>query len=90
MESSSVWAKAHLKCFSGKIFFVDIPGAEIYFDEMAIGGTNETEHDEILFQVMQRARENNIKFNQNKKIKIYTQLYLFIYLFIYLFVCLFV
>ncbi|XP_058817373.1 uncharacterized protein K02A2.6-like [Topomyia yanbarensis] len=46
--------------------FGDISGVEIYFDDMAIAGNDEAEHDDILSQVIQRARENNIKFNMNK------------------------
>ena len=37
--------------------FGDIMGVEIYFDDMAIAGENEDEHDIILSQVMKRARK---------------------------------
>ena len=46
--------------------FGDIMGVEIYFDDMAIAGENEDEHDIILLQVMKRAKENNVKFNMDK------------------------
>nr|XP_019546701.2 uncharacterized protein K02A2.6-like [Aedes albopictus] len=46
--------------------FGDIEGVEIYFDDMAIAGVDEAEHDYILSQVMQLAREHNVKFNMNK------------------------
>lgn len=46
--------------------FGDITGVEIYFDDMAVSGTDEAEHDYVLSQVMHRARANNVKFNIDK------------------------
>lgn len=46
--------------------FGDIQGVEIYFDDMAIAGVDEDDHDRILLQVILRARENNVKFNCDK------------------------
>ncbi|GBO23467.1 Transposon Ty3-I Gag-Pol polyprotein [Araneus ventricosus] len=44
----------------------DIKGVEIYFDDLIIAGKNKEEHDKILVEVLERAKENNIKFNPNK------------------------
>lgn len=46
--------------------FGDIPGVEIYFDDVAITGANEDEHDRTLALVIERARLNNVKFNPDK------------------------
>lgn len=46
--------------------FGDIHGVEVYFDDILVGGANETAHDEALSKVMERARENNVKFNETK------------------------
>lgn len=46
--------------------FGDIPGVYIYFDDILVGAPNIAEHDRILQLVMQRARENNVKFNAEK------------------------
>ncbi|GBL84994.1 Retrovirus-related Pol polyprotein from transposon 17.6 [Araneus ventricosus] len=46
--------------------FGDIKGVEIYFDDLIIAGKNKEEHDKILVEVLERAKENNIKFNPNK------------------------
>ncbi|GBL99711.1 Uncharacterized protein K02A2.6 [Araneus ventricosus] len=46
--------------------FGDIKGIEIYFDDLIIAGKNKEEHDKILVEVLERAKENNIKFNPNK------------------------
>lgn len=46
--------------------FGDIEGVEVYFDDMLIAGKDFKEHDEILSKVLQRARDNNIRFNPSK------------------------
>ncbi|GBM63522.1 Uncharacterized protein K02A2.6 [Araneus ventricosus] len=46
--------------------FGDIKGVEIYFDDLIIAGKNKEEHYKILVEVLERAKENNIKFNPNK------------------------
>ncbi|GBN52471.1 Transposon Ty3-I Gag-Pol polyprotein [Araneus ventricosus] len=46
--------------------FNDIPGVLVYFDDLLIAGDTIEQHDEILGKVIKRAKELNIKFNQNK------------------------
>ena len=46
--------------------FGDIPGVEIYFDDLIIGGKTREEHDEILLKVLERAKSCNVKFNPDK------------------------
>ncbi|XP_058827881.1 uncharacterized protein K02A2.6-like [Topomyia yanbarensis] len=46
--------------------FGDIPGVEVYFDDVAIAVKNLEEHDKTLAIVLERARKNNIKFNSVK------------------------
>lgn len=46
--------------------FGDIPGVEVYFDDVLIAGTDFNDHDTILTLVLERARINNIKFNPSK------------------------
>ena len=41
-------------------------GAIIYFDDILIAGKDFAEHDELLLKVLERARAENVKFNQNK------------------------
>ncbi|GBN77551.1 Retrovirus-related Pol polyprotein from transposon opus [Araneus ventricosus] len=43
-----------------------IKGVEICFDDLFIAGKNKEEHDKILVEVLERAKENNIKSNSNK------------------------
>lgn len=38
----------------------------IIADEMIISASSEQEHDEILRQVMERAKKSNVKFNKDK------------------------
>lgn len=45
--------------------FGDI-GVEIYYDDIIVAGRNNTEHDDILKKVIERARKYNVKFNKNK------------------------
>ncbi|XP_013408762.1 uncharacterized protein K02A2.6-like [Lingula anatina] len=46
--------------------FGDIPGVHVIADDMIIAGSSEAEHDSIVHKVMQRAREQNVKFNKDK------------------------
>ncbi|XP_045447548.1 uncharacterized protein K02A2.6-like [Melitaea cinxia] len=46
--------------------FGDIKGVEIYYDDIIIAGKNNSEHDDILNKVIERARKYNVKFNKNK------------------------
>ncbi len=46
--------------------FGDIPGVYMISDDMIIAGADDKEHDEIFAKVMQRARENNVKFSAKK------------------------
>jgi hypothetical protein len=44
----------------------DIPGVEIYIDDILIQAKSKKEHDEILEKVFVIAQKNNVKFNLNK------------------------
>ena len=46
--------------------FFGINGAHIIADDLIIAAKDDKEHDRILHEVMQRAREKNIRFNQKK------------------------
>lgn len=46
--------------------FGDIPGVEIYFDDIAIAGETVEEHDKALSLLIKRAKANNVKFNSKK------------------------
>ena len=46
--------------------FGDIPGVEVYFDDICIAAASEVEHDSVLSTVIKRARDNNVKFNEKK------------------------
>lgn len=46
--------------------FGDISGVGIYIDDIKISAKNHAEHNKILAQVLQRAREYNVRFNINK------------------------
>lgn len=46
--------------------FGNIPGVLVYFDDLGIYAKDEKEHDEIIAEVIERARANNIKFNRDK------------------------
>ena len=43
-----------------------IPGIHIIADDIIIAASSNQEHDQILTQVMQRAKERNTMFNLNK------------------------
>jgi hypothetical protein len=46
--------------------FRNIPNTIIYFDDILIATKTEEEHDQIVQQVIERAKEMNIKFNKKK------------------------
>lgn len=46
--------------------FGDIPGVEVYFDDLTISGKDFEEHDRTLRLVMERASKYNIRFNDSK------------------------
>lgn len=46
--------------------FGNISGVLVYFDDIGVYAKNEAEHDEIVTEIIRRARENNIKFNPEK------------------------
>lgn len=46
--------------------FDDIENVEVYFDDVIVTGRNEQEHDLTLAKVLDRAKENNVKFNPEK------------------------
>lgn len=46
--------------------FGDIPGVEIYFDDIIVSGETTKDHDIALTQVLERAREFKVRFNKNK------------------------
>lgn len=46
--------------------FGDIPGVNIYFDDLIISGANEALHDQALKLVIERALKFNVKFNFEK------------------------
>lgn len=52
------------RCFSQ--IFRDIPGVVIYIDDLLIYAKDDIEHDMILEKVLQRAKENGIRFNAEK------------------------
>lgn len=46
--------------------FGDIPGEAVIADDMITAAIDEAEHDSVLRKVMQRTRDENIKFNKEK------------------------
>lgn len=46
--------------------FGDIPGVEVYFDDIAVAGETADEHDRALALVLERARSQNVRFNSKK------------------------
>lgn len=51
------------KCYE---LFGDLPGVEIYFDDIVVSGCDEKEHDENLNKLLGRASSHNVKFNKEK------------------------
>lgn len=49
-----------------QLIFEDLPGVEIYVDDIIVYGKNENEHDFRLKKVLERAKEYNITFNSKK------------------------
>ena len=46
--------------------FAGIDGVIVYFDDILVAAETKEKHDDIMQQVMQRAKEQNIKFNPSK------------------------
>ena len=46
--------------------FGDIPNVHIVFDDVIVAATNDIEHDETFHAVLERARQNKVKFNRAK------------------------
>ena len=46
--------------------FEDIEGVEVIVDDILVWGSTQTEHDERLERVLQRARQRNLKLNKDK------------------------
>jgi hypothetical protein len=46
--------------------FGDIPGVTVYFDDVLVAGKTEEQHDKAVKQVLERARNNNVRFNPKK------------------------
>jgi len=46
--------------------FSDIPGVQVIADDMIIAAETMEEHDQIMHKVMQRARQQQVKFNRTK------------------------
>ena len=46
--------------------FGNIPGVFVVFDDIITAACDNSEHDEILRQLFERARLNNVRFNRNK------------------------
>ena len=46
--------------------FAGIDGVIVYFDDILIATETKDKHENIMQQVMQRAKEQNIKFNPSK------------------------
>ena len=59
-SASKVFQKKKEEAFSG------IPGIHIVADDIIIAAADNQEQDQVLTQVMQRARDRNIVFNLNK------------------------
>lgn len=60
VSSPEVFQRENMKIFG------DIPGVQVYFDDLIISARNEDEHDEILNKVVSRALEYNVRFNPVK------------------------
>ena len=46
--------------------FGDIDGVHIIFDDLIIAASDDSEHDQILRKVLERARANGVRFNRSK------------------------
>ena len=46
--------------------FGDIEGVEVIFDDLIVAAADKQEHDQIMFKLLQRAQEANVKFNSAK------------------------
>jgi hypothetical protein len=46
--------------------FSDIDGVTVYFDDILIAAETEEQHDQIMEEVLNRARQNSVKFNKDK------------------------
>ena len=46
--------------------FQDIPGVKVVVDDLLIWGENDEQHDSRLMQVLERARNRNLKLNKSK------------------------
>lgn len=62
------WLNVSPKVFQSLLnkYFYSVEDLIIYFDDILISADTKEEHDNILNQVVQIARENNIKLNKNK------------------------
>lgn len=49
-----------------KAIFEGIEGVQIYIDDILVVGKDKEEHDQRLRQVLERAKENGVKFNKKK------------------------
>lgn len=57
--------------------FGDIDGVHVVFDDLIIAAENDDEHDKILRKLLERARQNGVRFNKNKlQLKVQTVKYL--------------
>ena len=54
--------------------FEDIEGTEVVVDDLLKWGETETQHDERLRKVLERARQRNLKLNKDKSAARYTTL----------------
>lgn len=67
MESCAIWTEQCSGTISEAVkIFGDVQGVEVYYDDILVGGMDKAAHDEALTKVMERARENNVKFNETK------------------------
>ena len=46
--------------------FGDLPGVSVYFDDIIVAGKTQQEHDTNLKQLLEKAKNSNVKFNRNK------------------------
>ena len=60
LSASEIMHKRNQEAFS------DIPSVQVIADDMIIAAETVEEHDQILHKVMQRARQQQVKFNRTK------------------------